>query len=25
VADQSVPQRRLKSGYYMRQVTIDEV
>ena len=25
VADQSVPQRRLKSGYYMRQVKIDEV
>lgn len=25
VADQSVPQRRLKNGYYMRQVRIDEV
>lgn len=25
VADQSVPQRRLKTGYYMRQVRIDEV
>jgi DMSO/TMAO reductase YedYZ molybdopterin-dependent catalytic subunit len=25
VADQSVPQRRLKSGYYMRQVKIDDV
>jgi DMSO/TMAO reductase YedYZ molybdopterin-dependent catalytic subunit len=25
VADQSVPQRRLKTGYYMRQVKIDEV
>ena len=25
VADQSVPQRRLKSGYYMRQVKIEEV
>ncbi|MBY0494666.1 MAG: molybdopterin-dependent oxidoreductase [Cyanobacteria bacterium] len=25
VADQSVPQRRLKSGYYMRQVKIDEI
>jgi DMSO/TMAO reductase YedYZ molybdopterin-dependent catalytic subunit len=25
VADPSVPQRRLKSGYYMRQVKIDEV
>jgi DMSO/TMAO reductase YedYZ molybdopterin-dependent catalytic subunit len=25
VADQSVPQRRLKTGYYMRQVVIDEV
>ena len=25
VPDQSVPQRRLNSGYYMRQVTIDEV
>jgi DMSO/TMAO reductase YedYZ molybdopterin-dependent catalytic subunit len=25
VPDQSVPQRRLKSGYYMRQVTIDAV
>ena len=24
-ADQSVPQRRLKSGYYMRQVKIDEI
>lgn len=25
VADQSVPQRRLKTGYYIRQVKIDEV
>jgi DMSO/TMAO reductase YedYZ molybdopterin-dependent catalytic subunit len=25
VADQSVPQRRLKTGYYMRQVKIDEI
>ena len=25
VPDQAVPQRRLKSGYYMRQVKIDEV
>jgi DMSO/TMAO reductase YedYZ molybdopterin-dependent catalytic subunit len=25
VPDKSVPQRRLNSGYYMRQVTIDEV
>ena len=25
VADQSVPQRRLKTGYYVRQVKIDEV
>ena len=25
VADQSVPQRRLKTGYYMRQVKIEEV
>lgn len=25
VADQSVPQRRLKTGYYMRQVRIEEV
>lgn len=25
VADQSVPQRRLKSGYYVRQVKIDDV
>ena len=25
VADQSVPQRRLKSGYYMRQVKIEEI
>ena len=25
VPDQSIPQRRLKSGYYMRQVKIDEV
>jgi DMSO/TMAO reductase YedYZ molybdopterin-dependent catalytic subunit len=25
VADQSVPQRRLKNGYYVRQVKIDEV
>lgn len=25
VADQSVPQRRLKTGYYMRQVNIEEV
>jgi len=25
VADQSVPQRRLKTGFYMLQVTIDEV
>jgi DMSO/TMAO reductase YedYZ molybdopterin-dependent catalytic subunit len=25
VADQAVPQRRLKSGYYMRQVRIDEI
>ncbi len=25
VADQSVPQRRLKNGYYMRQVKIEEV
>jgi DMSO/TMAO reductase YedYZ molybdopterin-dependent catalytic subunit len=25
VPDPSVPQRRLKNGYYMRQVTIDEV
>lgn len=25
VADQSVPQRRLKSGYYMRQVRIEEI
>jgi DMSO/TMAO reductase YedYZ molybdopterin-dependent catalytic subunit len=25
VPDQSVPQRRLKSGYYRRQVTIDDV
>jgi hypothetical protein len=25
VPDPSVPQRRLKSGYYMRQVRIDEV
>jgi DMSO/TMAO reductase YedYZ molybdopterin-dependent catalytic subunit len=25
VADQSIPQRRLKTGYYMRQVVIDEV
>jgi DMSO/TMAO reductase YedYZ molybdopterin-dependent catalytic subunit len=25
VADQTVPQRRLKSGYYMRQVKIEEV
>ena len=25
VADQSVPQRRLKSGYYIRQVKIEEV
>jgi DMSO/TMAO reductase YedYZ molybdopterin-dependent catalytic subunit len=25
VPDSSVPQRRLESGYYMRQVTIDEV
>jgi DMSO/TMAO reductase YedYZ molybdopterin-dependent catalytic subunit len=25
VADQSVPQRRLKSGYYMRQVKIEQI
>jgi DMSO/TMAO reductase YedYZ molybdopterin-dependent catalytic subunit len=25
VADQSVPQRRLKTGYYMRQVKIEEI
>ncbi len=25
VADQSVPQRRLKTGYYMRQVKVEEV
>ena len=25
VPDQSIPQRRLKSGYYMRQVKIDEI
>ncbi len=25
VADQAVPQRRLKTGYYMRQVRVDEV
>jgi DMSO/TMAO reductase YedYZ molybdopterin-dependent catalytic subunit len=25
VADQSVPQRRLKSNYYMRQVKVDEI
>ena len=25
VPDPSVPQRRLKSGYYMRQVKIDDV
>ena len=25
VADQSVPQRRLKIGYYMRQVKIEEI
>ncbi len=25
VADESVPQRRLESGYYMRQVTVDEI
>jgi DMSO/TMAO reductase YedYZ molybdopterin-dependent catalytic subunit len=25
VADQSVPQRRLKTGYYMRQVRVDEI
>ena len=25
VADAAVPQRRLETGYYMRQVTIDAV